>query len=186
MPSDPSRPPLKAPIGPDDHVQGPAGAEVELVEYGDFQCPHCSKAAAVVNDLRTELGDRMRFAFRHFPLGKIHPLARKAAEAAEAAAAQGKFWEMHDALFAAAPAIDGPDLPRIAGGLGLDVARFDAEMAACTYADRVQADVSAGARSGVNGTPTFFVNGLRLSGGYARNGLRIAVINALGGPDASG
>ncbi len=179
MPSDPGQPALKSPIGPADHVQGPPAAAVELVEYGDFQCPHCSKAAAVVDQLRAEFGDRVRFAFRHFPLGKIHPLARKAAEAAEAAGAQGKFWEMHDALFAAAPAIAGPGLSRLAGELGLDVARFDADLTAGTYVDRVQADVSGGARSGVNGTPTFFVNGRRHAGGYAKDGLRVAMLAVL-------
>src|SRR5215475_3875960 len=94
---------LRPPLGEKDHVRGLADAPIELVEYGDFECPHCGKAAVVVNQLIAEMGDRLRFAYRHFPLSKLHPHARKAAQASEAAAAQGKFWEMHDLLFVQAP-----------------------------------------------------------------------------------
>jgi len=167
---------LKPPLGPDDHVQGPAGdGVVDLVEYGDFQCPHCVRAAAVVTRLRAEHGDRVRFAFRHFPLARLHPLARAAAEASEAAAAQGAFWPLHDLLFARAPAVSVPHLLACAAELGLDVARFESELSAGVHGPRVQRDVGTGARSGVNGTPTFFVNGRRINGSYEFERLLAAI-----------
>ena len=172
-------PTLKPPIGDDDHVQGPPGGDgvLELVEYADFQCPHCIRAAAVAVQLRAELGDRLRFAFRHFPLARRHPLARKAAEAAEAAAAQGAFWPMHDLLLKRAPALDDPHLLSYAAELGLDVARFESELSAGVHGPRIQRDVSSGARSGVNGTPTFFVHGRRYNGAYDRDSLMDALNN---------
>ena len=167
---------LKPPVGDDDHVQGTAGdGVVDLVEYGDFQCPHCVRAAAVVNQLRAGLGDRLRFAFRHFPLSRLHPLSRPAAEASEAAAARGAFWPMHDLLFARAPALDLPHLLTYAAELGLDAAAVESELAAGTHGRRVQRDVGTGARSGVNGTPTFFVNGQRHNGPYDVAALRAAI-----------
>jgi len=166
---------LKPPLSDRDHIKGLATAPLELVEYGDFECPHCGRAAVVVNQLTDELGARLRFAFRHFPLAKMHPHARKAAMASEAAAAQGgqgKFWEMHDLLFANAGKLAMPDLLEYAERLQLDVARFEAELLADTYAPRVQEDVASGVRSGVNGTPTFFINGVRHNGGYTIEALR--------------
>ncbi len=162
---------LKPPVGPDDHVQGPAVGDggpgvAELVEYGDFQCPHCVRAAGVISRLRAERGDRLRFAFRHFPLSRLHPLARAAAEASEAAAARGQFWPAHDLFFARAPALTVPDLLAYTTELGLDAGRVAAELAAGVHGPRVQRDVGSGARSGVNGTPTFFVNGRRHGGPY--------------------
>jgi protein-disulfide isomerase len=146
-----------------------------LVEYGDYECPHCAKAAGIVTALQAELGERLRFAFRHFPLAKMHPNARKAAMAAEAAGAQGQFWEMHESLFRNAPALDYASLLKYARELGLDTARFEKEIADDTYSPRIQEDVASGARSGVNGTPTFFINGKRHNGGYAMESLRAAI-----------
>ena len=167
---------LKPPVGADDHVQGPAGeGVVELVEFGDFQCPHCVRAAAVVNQLRADRGDRLRFAFRHFPLSRLHPLARAAAAASEAAADQGAFWPMHDLLFARAPALAEPDLLAYAAELGLDAGRVAAELAGNVHGPRVQRDVGSGARSGVNGTPTFFINGRRYTGAYDHEALAAAL-----------
>jgi protein-disulfide isomerase len=166
---------LKPALSDRDHVKGPAGAALELVEYGDFECPHCGRAAVVVNQLTDELGDRLRFAFRHFPLAKMHPHARKAAMAAEAAAAQGgeaKFWAMHDLLFANAGKLALSDLVAYAALLDLDIPRFEAELANDTYAARLQEDVASGVRSGVNGTPTFFINGVRHNGGYTLEALK--------------
>jgi protein-disulfide isomerase len=157
---------LKPPLSDRDHIKGLRTAPLELLEYGDFECPHCGRASVVVNQLTTELGDRLQFAFRHFPLAKMHPHARKAAMASEAAAAQGKFWEMHDLLFANAGKLGMEDLLAYATVLELDVARFENEIVTDVYSPRIQEDVASGVRSGVNGTPTFFINGVRHNGGY--------------------
>jgi len=172
------KPALKPPLSERDHIKGPAEAQIELVEYGDFECPHCGRAALVVNQLTEEMGDRLRFAFRHFPLSKMHPHARLAAQAAEAAGAQGKFWEMHDLLFANASALEPQNLVEYATLLELDIARFESELAAETYTGRVQEDVASGVRSGVNGTPTFFVNGKRHNGGYTIESLQEGIAMA--------
>jgi protein-disulfide isomerase len=155
-----------------DHIKGLRTAPLELVEYGDFECPHCGRAAIVVNQITVELGDRLQFAFRHFPLAKMHPHARKAAMASEAAASQGKFWEMHDLLFASAGKLTMPDLISYATKLELDVPRFEAEILNDMYTPRIQEDVASAVRSGVNGTPTFFINGVRHNGGYTIEQLR--------------
>ena len=179
----PDSPSLKVPVDPaTDHVQGPAGGGVpELVEYGDFQCPHCARAATVVQELMAERPARLRFAFRHFPLQRLHPLARRAAEASEAAAAHGLFWPMHDLLFARAAALTEPDLLGYVAELGLDADRVAAELASGVHGPRVQRDVGTAARSGVNGTPTFFVNGRRHNGPFDLAALRAA----LDAPDQS-
>jgi len=168
-------PALKPPLGERDHVIGSPAATIELVEYGDFQCPHCGRAHPIVNQIRQEYSEQLRFAFRHFPLTKMHPYARKAAEAAEAAAAQGKFWEMHDTLFENQEALESAELVRYAGQIGLDVARFQGELVGGIYAQRVQEDIASGIRSGVNGTPTFFINGKRHNGGYDYESLKEAI-----------
>jgi protein-disulfide isomerase len=169
---------LKPPLSDRDHIKGPADAPIELVEYGDFECPHCQKAAAIVAELTEELGDQLRFAFRHFPLSKMHPHARKAAQAAEASGAQGKFWQMHDLLFLHAARLEVPQLIEHAAALQLDVAKFAEELENDTYAARVQEDVASGVRSGVNGTPTFFINGKRRNGGYDLESLRDGIAAA--------
>lgn len=153
-------------VGPRDHVQGPADAPVTLLEYGDYQCPYCGAAHPIVKALQRHLGDNLRFAFRHFPLATIHEYAEGAAEAAEAAGAQHKFWQMHDTLFENQPALDFDSLVGYAEDLGLDVERFTTELANQVYAPRVREDFLSGIRSGVNGTPTFFINGLRHEGSF--------------------
>ena len=152
---------LTLPVGKRDHIQGPADAVVTLVEYGDYECPRCGRAYPIVKAIQRQLGPKLRFVFRNFPLRESHPHAEQAAEAAEAAGAQGKFWEMHDRLFERQFALDGEYLIEYAGDLGLDVARFRNELSSAVYAPRVREDFRSGVTSGVNGTPTFFVNGAR-------------------------
>jgi len=141
-----------------DHVRGPHDAPVTLVEYGDFQCPHCRRAAPIVEELAQRFPDQLRIVFRHFPLSEVHPLARAAAEASEAAAAQGRFWEMERLLFQRQPEFERQHLLEYASELGLDVKRVARELDDERYAGRIDADVLSGVRSGVNGTPTFFLN----------------------------
>ena len=152
---------LTPPVGKRDHVQGPSTAAVTLVEYGDYQCPFCGDTYPIVKRLQKHFGDQLRVAFRNFPLSRIHAYAQRAAEAAEAAGAQGKFWEMHDHLFEHQQALDAENLTRAAGLLGLDKVRFNREVAERVYADRVQQDIDSGNQSGVGGTPTIFINGVR-------------------------
>ena len=167
---------LVLPVAGRDHVLGPADAPAVLVEYGDFECPYCGMAYPIVKDVQRRLGRQLRFAFRHFPLAEIHPRAQPAAEAAEAASAQGKFWEMHDLLFENQAALADPDLRRYAGALGLDIARFVNELASGTCESRVREDFMSGVRSGVNGTPTFFVNGTRHDGSWDADSLIEALL----------
>src|SRR5579884_108501 len=131
-------PDLIPPVSPRDHARGPADAPLTLVEYGDFECPFCGDAFGIVEDVRRQLGDRLRFVFRHFPVPAVHPYASRAAEAAEAAAAQGKFWELHDFLYARQPSLAERDLIRYAGELGLDVDRFQRDLRERVYAERVR------------------------------------------------
>jgi formate-nitrite transporter family protein len=155
---------LVLPIEGRDHVKGPPDAASTLVEYGDYECPYCGLAHPIVQEVQRRMGHRLRFAFRHFPLSEIHPHALRAAEAAEAAAAQGKFWPMHDLLYENQAALGDADLARYAGALGLDLQRFVKELAEGVWQPRIREDFLSGARGGVNGTPTFFVNGLRHDG----------------------
>jgi protein-disulfide isomerase len=150
-----------------DHVAGNEDAPVTLVEYGDFECPYCGMAHPIVKAARNDLKSDLRFVFRHFPLAESHPHARLAAQAAEAAAAQGHFWEMHDMLFEHQDSLESEDLLGYAKSIGLDVARFTSELKAGTYEKRVRDDFRSGVKSGVNGTPTFFVNGTRYDGSWA-------------------
>jgi protein-disulfide isomerase len=161
-PDDTSR--LAIPVGERDHVRGPATAVVTLVEYGDYECPYCRAAVAIVEELQRVLPDHLRFVFRHFPLENVHPHARRAAEAAEAAAAQGRFFAMHAALFEHQTALEDDDLRRYADELDLDAARFRADLDAHSHADRVREDFRGGIRSGVRGTPTFYVDEIRYDG----------------------
>jgi protein-disulfide isomerase len=144
-----------------DHAQGSPDAAVTLVEYGDYECPYCGAAYPIVKEVQARLGERLRFVFRNFPITTSHPHAQRAAEAAEAAAAQGRFWEMHDHLYEHQRHLEDADLHAYAEQLGLDVARFDNELATHAHADRVREDFMSGVRSGVNGTPTFYINGAR-------------------------
>jgi diadenylate cyclase len=169
---------LNPPVGDQDHALGPATAPVTLVEYGDYECPYCGRMHPVVRELRERLGDRLRFVFRHFPLDSVHPHARRAAEAAEAAAAQGRFWEMHDLLYENRENLDDESLGRYADELGLDVARFEDDLSERRHAPRVREDRFGGERSGVEGTPTFFVNGMRYEGSLELQALLAAVEDA--------
>ena len=152
---------LTLPVGERDHIQGPAAAPITLVEYGDYECPYCGQAYPIVKELQQQLGDRLRFIFRNFPLSTMHLHAEQAAEAAETAGAHGKFWEMHDTLYENQEALDIEDLVQYATALGLETSRFTSELGKHTQATRVREDFMSGARSGVNGTPTFFINGVR-------------------------
>jgi NhaA family Na+:H+ antiporter len=148
-------------VDPDrDHVRGPLDAPVTLVEYGDFQCPDCVAAFPAVEALLSRLGESVRFVFRHMPLADLHPRADSAAQAAEAAAAQGRFWDMHDHLFGNPFELSDGKLRRHAEAIGLDLARFDSELSAGLHGPRVEQDLRSGLRSGVPSTPRFFVNGV--------------------------
>jgi protein-disulfide isomerase len=149
-----------------DHRSGPDDAPVTLVEYGDFECPSCGAAYPIVEEVRRQMGPRLRFVFRHFPLTQMHPHAMHAAEAAEAAGAQGKYWQMHGMLFEHQDSLEDADLPRYAKALHLDVGRFNGELASEAHVGRIREHVTSGIRSGVNGTPTFFINGLRHNGSH--------------------
>jgi protein-disulfide isomerase len=157
---------LAPPVGPRDHVQGPEAAAVTLVEYGDFECPYCAAAHIIVKKIQEVMGDQLRFVFRHFPLTQVHPHAESAAEASEAAGAQGRFWEMHDLLYENQPRLDGVHLVGYAEGLGLDTKRFVRELEDEIHHERVRQDFMSGVRSGVNGTPAFFINGVRYDGSW--------------------
>lgn len=146
-----------------------------VCEYGDYECPHCARAHPIVKEVRKRMDARLRFVFRHFPLSNVHPHAQLAAEAAEGAAAQDRFWEMHDSLFEHQEALEVADLVQRARNLLLDTARFERELAARAHESRVRSDFSSGVRSGVNGTPTFFVNGVRHNGGYDPESLLAAI-----------
>jgi protein-disulfide isomerase len=146
-----------------DHSEGPADAPVTLVEYGDYECPHCGHAYPIVEELRHKMARKMRFVFRNFPLSEAHPHAEKAAEAA---GEQNRFWEMHGMLFKHQNALDTPHLVTYARSLRLDETKFSHALSAHTFQPRVREDFMSGARSGVNGTPTFFINGARYDGSY--------------------
>ncbi|MCU1491922.1 MAG: oxidoreductase [Acidimicrobiaceae bacterium] len=156
---------LTEPVSPErDHIRGPQQAPVTLLEYGDYECPYCGAAYPVVEAVRDTMGDALSFAYRHFPLTTVHPRAYQAAQAAEAAGAQRQFWPMHDLLFEDQRHLDLPDLLGRARVLDLDVDEFTAALATDAFADRIEADFISGVRSGVPGTPTFFVNGIRYGG----------------------
>jgi protein-disulfide isomerase len=149
-----------------DHIQGPADAAVTLVEYGDYECPYCGAAYPIIKEVQARMGERLRFVFRNFPISTSHPHAEQAAEAAEAAASQGRFWPMHDLLYENQSRLRDQDLHAYAEKLQLDVEPFDEEMADHVHAERVREDFMSGVRSGVNGTPTFYINGARHDGSY--------------------
>jgi protein-disulfide isomerase len=170
-------PRLAVPVGLQDHVLGQADAPLTLVMYGDYTCPYTRRASAFVDVARRKLGRRMRYAFRHFPREELHPDAPLLAEAAHAAAAQGKFWEMHRALLLAE---DPMDPAALAEPLGLDLERFSSELQARIHRAHVAAEVDVGVRSGVSGTPTLFINGKRHVGTWENGSL----LRALGGAPA--
>jgi protein-disulfide isomerase len=157
---------LTVDVGPDDHIRGSAVGRVTLVEYGDYECPYCGEAYPIVKEIEGILGDELRSVFRNFPLSEVHPHAFQAAEAAEAAAAQGRFWEMHDRLYENQQRLSEADLLDHAQALELDVERVAAELREHAHEPRIRNDFVSGLRSGVNGTPTFFINGRRHNGSY--------------------
>jgi protein-disulfide isomerase len=160
-------PDLSEDVDPDrDHIRGPDSAPVTLVEYGDYQCPYCGQAEVVIRQLLDEFGDELRYVWRHLPLNDVHANAQMAAEASEAAAAQGAFWPMHDSLLAGQDELNPDDLGRRAEALGLDVDRFWDELRSREYEGRIVEDVSSADTSGVAGTPSFFINGRRHQGAY--------------------
>jgi protein-disulfide isomerase len=171
------RPTLTVPISNNDHVAGPATARVTLVEYGDYECPFCRAAQPVVDEVRQLFEGGLRFAYRHFPLSQIHRQAFAAAEAAEAAGAQGRFWQMHEAIFASQD-LSARGLLTLAVRIKLDVPRAARELAEHTHAETVRSHFMSGVMSGVNGTPTFFVNGVRHNGGWDKQSLVEALRSA--------
>ncbi|HJZ54095.1 MAG TPA: thioredoxin domain-containing protein [Gemmataceae bacterium] len=175
---------LVVPVGESDHTLGPETAQVTLVEYGDYQCPACGEAYPIVKELLARLGQRVRFVFRNFPLATIHPHAEGAAEAAEAARAQGQFWPMHDLLFEHQEALGDEDLVGYGSALGLDESRFVGELTEHVHAVRVREDFMGGVRSGVNGTPTFFINEERHDGPFDLDNLLGAIEVEIGAATA--
>jgi Na+/H+ antiporter NhaA len=163
-----------------DHVRGPDDATVTLVEYGDFECPYCGQAESAIRDVLSRFGDELRYVWRHLPLNDVHPRAQLAAEAAEAAAAQGRFWEMHDLMLAHQDELTARDIGGYAEQLGLDVGRFWDEVRRHEHSARVAEDVGTADSSGVSGTPSFFINGRRHQGAYDSDSLAAAVRSARG------
>jgi protein-disulfide isomerase len=157
---------LSPPLEDIDHIRGERDAPLELLMFGDFQCPFCLGAQSVLRRVRERLDERLVFAFRHLPIVERHPLAPLAAEAAECAAAQGRFWEYHDALFQAQPKLSRETMLAVGRDLGLDADRMAAEIDSEAHRDRIARDVASAAASGATGTPTFFVNGVRHYGAY--------------------
>jgi len=166
---------LKTPVTSRDHVQGPEDAPLTLVEYGDYECPSCGSAYPIVKRVQEKFGKRLRFVFRNFPLSKIHPHAESAAETAEFAAAQGRFWEMHDLLFENQEQLSEALYSELAEELGLSPTALRQALEEGRYKDRVRTDFSSGVRSGVNGTPTFFINGTRHDGPFDYETLILAL-----------
>jgi protein-disulfide isomerase len=159
-----ARIPLTLPDPERDHICGSADGLIRLLEYGDYECPFCAEAHVMVKEIQRRLGDDLLFAFRNFPLTNIHPHAEHAAEAAEGAGEQGNFWGMHDLLFENQDALEDDDLAAYAAELGLDQTRLIREVTSSAYAPRIREDFKSGVRGGVNGTPTFFINGDRYDG----------------------
>ncbi len=156
-----------------DHRQGALNAAIVLVEYGDYQCPYCAQAYPIVQALQQQLGDRLCFVFRHFPLNEMQP--QKAAEAAKAAAVQGKFWQMHECLFAHQAALTDAKLFECAIEIGLEVSQFLQDVTGDVHAAQLQAEIESGINSGVMTTPTFFINGVRHQGGWDLESLLAAI-----------
>ncbi len=167
---------LAAPVTPEDHMQGPADAAVTLVQYGDYECPYTRLSRLAVHTLQHEFSESLRFVFRHFPLEQIHPHARAAAAAAEGAAQQSAFWTMHEYLFQHQNALGDAHLRMYATALGLDPVRFERDRAGREVAHRIDRDLASGGASAVEGTPTFYVNGVRHVGGYDLDSLRSAIV----------
>lgn len=169
---------LAEPPSERDHIRGPLDAPVVIVEYGDYECPHCGRAYWVIKELLEESSDDIAFVFRNFPKVEQHPRAESVAEALEAAAAQGRFWEMHDWFYEHQHQLEMVDLEHHAEALGLDIEQWKRDLRQRTYRDRVREDIESGLLSEVGSTPTFFVNGSRLDGSHDLDSLRAAVRQA--------
>ncbi|QPH41025.1 DsbA family protein [Pedobacter endophyticus] len=156
---------LKPEVGSQDHAQGGKSAAITIVEFGDYQCPHCGNAHPILKEIEETFGDQVNFVFRNFPLQEIHELALPAAIAAEAAGLQGKYWEMHDALFDNQYRLSEDLFDELAETIGLDPEKFRSDSAADTVKEKIDNDFESGVRSGVNGTPSFYVNGTKFDGG---------------------
>jgi protein-disulfide isomerase len=165
----------KTGIESDEWILGRSSAPVTVLEYGDFECPFCAAARPVLEGLAAENADTIRLIYRHFPIRSLHPHAQRAAEAAEAAGAQGKFWEMHDMLFAHQRRLEYDDLLEYATAIGVDTGRFDDELRSHAYLPEVKRDFRRGILDGVNGTPTIFINGVRYDGARTRDALLVAI-----------
>jgi protein-disulfide isomerase len=170
---------LKVPVGPQDHVLGNEHAPVTLVEYGDYECPHCGRAHPIVKEVLRRFGSEVRFVFRHFPLTQIHPFAESAAETAEFAGAHQRFWKMHDGLFENQFRLGLPLFFELTKLLGLSTSELQTALETGAYTPGVRSDFMGGIRSGVNGTPTFFINGHRHNGTYELADLILSIDNAL-------
>jgi protein-disulfide isomerase len=157
---------LTPPVNNYDHVRGPVEAPISLVEFGDYQCPHCGAAHPVVKQIQKNFWKKIKFVFRHFPLYNVHPYAMAAAIAAEAAGRQKKFWEMHDMIFENQELLSQQALLQFAMELGLDIALYRMDIADKVMTEKVEVDFDSGLRSGVNGTPSFFINGYKFNGGH--------------------
>jgi len=156
---------LKPPVTITDHIQGDDTANITLVEYGDYQCPHCGAAYPVIKEIQSKFGNQIRFVFRNFPLSDAHPFALPAAVAAEAATFQNKFWQMHDIVFENQHLLNDAGILKMAGIIGLSIQQFNKDIRNETLAEKVETDFESGVRSGVNGTPSFFINGIKFDGG---------------------
>jgi protein-disulfide isomerase len=169
---------LRIPVTATDHIQGDLNAPLVLVEYGDYECPHCGHAYFIVKRLQKHFGNKLAFVFRNFPLNEIHPEAEIAAESAEFAATKDRFWEMHDAIFENQAELSAETLVQFARQLELPTGELEAAWSNQTYRNRVRADFDGGVRSGVNGTPTFFINGRRHEGRFELEDLIEAIAAA--------
>ena len=166
---------LKPPVNEKDHIKGTPDAPIELVEFGDYQCPHCAAAYPILKAIERAYGKDLKFVFRHFPLSEIHQYAQAAAIAAEAAGQQGKFWQMHDIIFERQPELSVGSLLDFAEELGLNMMKLKKDMTDKTIVGKIEADFESGVRSGVNGTPSFFINGHKYNGVYDFDSLAAAI-----------
>jgi protein-disulfide isomerase len=162
---------LKVAVNEKDHIQGNPNASIELVEYGDYECPYCGEAFYEIKKIQKELGDDLKFVFRNFPLTNIHQNAFAAAVSSEVAADFDKFWQMHDILFENQNALDDEDLVSYAKRIGLDEKVFVAKFSDSKYEEKIEEDMESGLRSGVNGTPSFYINGKKYDGDYTANAI---------------
>ncbi len=166
---------LATPVSDADHAQGSADARVTLVEYGDYQCPHCGHAYPIVQEIQKHFGDDLRFVYRNFPLTEIHQYSFHAAEAAEIAGDYDKFWEMHDMLFENQETLDDVSLIRMASSLGIDGREFAVKLESNAKAEKVKSDFMSGVNSGVSGTPSFFINGYKYEGPWDFDDLKAII-----------